>query len=125
MEKEPTHILTTDFGAAFLQALLDVLLLIALVIAQTSDEVVERLFEPAAGISACPPIPEPFIVAPGLVVDRVVGCPYMLGGPRDPTRGGLDEGEVRRRGVAEGLGAQDVGLLGSGMPGIVMLARGR
>lgn len=36
-----THVLAADLGAAFFQALLDVLLLAALVVPQTSDEVVE------------------------------------------------------------------------------------
>lgn len=42
-----THILTANFGAALLEALLDVLLLIALVVPEPPDEVVERLFKPA------------------------------------------------------------------------------
>ena len=42
-----THVLAAHLGATFFQALLDVLLLVALVVSQTSDEVVQRLFEPA------------------------------------------------------------------------------
>lgn len=36
-----THILATDFSATFLQAFLDILLFVALVIAQPSNEVVK------------------------------------------------------------------------------------
>lgn len=41
-----THIRAADLGAALLEAALDVLPLISLVVPQPSDEVVERLFEP-------------------------------------------------------------------------------
>lgn len=41
-----THILSSNFYPTFFQAVLNILLLIALVISQTSNEVVERLFEP-------------------------------------------------------------------------------
>jgi hypothetical protein len=43
----PTHILAADLSATFFQALLDVLLLVPLVVAHPSDEVVQRFFEPA------------------------------------------------------------------------------
>lgn len=48
---ELTHVLAADFGATFFQAVLDVLALVALVIPQTSDEVVEGLFEPVGSVS--------------------------------------------------------------------------
>lgn len=48
-ERRLTHVLAAHLGAAFLEALLDVLPLAALVGAQAPDEVVERLFEPATG----------------------------------------------------------------------------
>jgi hypothetical protein len=47
-----THVLAANFGATFLQAVLDVLALVALVVPQTPDEVVEGLFEPAAALLA-------------------------------------------------------------------------
>lgn len=40
MDGGRTHILTANFGATFFQAILDVLPLIALVVAQASNEVV-------------------------------------------------------------------------------------
>ncbi len=46
----PTHILAADFGAAFFQTVLDVFPLVALVVPQASDEVVQRFLEPV-GIS--------------------------------------------------------------------------
>lgn len=42
----PTHILTANFGAAFFQTVLDIFPLVALVVPQTSDEVVQRFLEP-------------------------------------------------------------------------------
>lgn len=48
MTIELTHVLGSYFRLAFLQAVLDVLLLIPFVIPQTADEVVERLLEPIA-----------------------------------------------------------------------------
>lgn len=42
----PTHILTAYFGAAFFQTVLYVFLLVALVVAQTPNEVVQRFLEP-------------------------------------------------------------------------------
>ena len=46
----PTHILTANFGAAFFQTVLNVFPLVALVVPQASDEVVQRFLEPV-GIS--------------------------------------------------------------------------
>lgn len=46
-EGRPTHILTANFGTRFLQAILDVFSLVALVVPQTPDEVIQRFFEPA------------------------------------------------------------------------------
>ena len=49
----PTHILAANFGAAFFQAVLNVFPLVALVIPQASDEVVQRFLEPGGeGASA-------------------------------------------------------------------------
>ncbi len=42
----PTHILAANFGAAFFQTVLDVFPLVALVVPQASDEVVQRFLEP-------------------------------------------------------------------------------
>ncbi len=42
-----THVLAAHFSATLLEALLDIFFLIALVVPETPDEVVERLFEPA------------------------------------------------------------------------------
>lgn len=42
-----THVLAANFGAAFFQTILNVFLLVPLMIAQTSDEVVEGFLEPA------------------------------------------------------------------------------
>jgi hypothetical protein len=46
-EAGPTHVLCFDLHLALPQAGLDVLIFAAFVIAQTLDEVVERLLEPA------------------------------------------------------------------------------
>lgn len=46
-----THVLAANLGTTFFQGLLDELLLVALVVPQASDEVVERLFEPVVPIS--------------------------------------------------------------------------
>lgn len=43
-----THVRAPDFSAALLEAALDILPLISLVVPQASDEVVERLFEPVS-----------------------------------------------------------------------------
>ena len=51
-----THILAPDLYPALLQALLDVVLLIALVVPQPADEVVEGLFEPAQSRPSQPPL---------------------------------------------------------------------
>ena len=46
----PTHILAANLGAAFFQTVLNVFPLVALVVPQASDEVVQRFLEPV-GIS--------------------------------------------------------------------------
>ena len=46
------HVLTANFGATFFQAVLDVLLLVALVVSQTPDEVVEGFLEPVPSLLA-------------------------------------------------------------------------
>jgi hypothetical protein len=42
-----THVLPSDLCATFFQTVLDILFLVPLVVAQTSNEVIQGLFEPA------------------------------------------------------------------------------
>jgi hypothetical protein len=48
-----THVLPSDFCSAFLQTVLDILLLIALMVPQTSDEVVQGFLKPAKVLATC------------------------------------------------------------------------
>lgn len=50
-EGQHTHVRAPDLRAALLEAVLDVLALIALVVPQPPDEVVQRLLEPAPTVS--------------------------------------------------------------------------
>ena len=72
---ELTHVLAANLRAALLEALLDIFLLIALVVPEPPDEVVQRLFEPA----------HPSAPDHGRAVVPPSKAPYMM--PADAPRG--------------------------------------